>query len=151
MTEPAKPATASVDAISIEMESKLSDEQKKILTFVYDSAKDGAREILNKPAMADALKMTQMMSSIIKMLETITFNQVKLSGANKKAVALELGRKLINDIVSDENIKAGILTIYDFTAEQTLETLIDVSKHVNVSVAQVVSCCEFMADLFKKK
>ena len=149
MTEPAKPATASVDAISIQVESKLTEEQKKIVSFVYDSSKDFARDILNKPDVSDALKMTQLMSSIIKMLETITFNQLKLSGANKKAVALELGRNLIKDIVSDENTKAGILTIYDFSADQTLETLIDVSKHVNV--AQVVSCCEFLADFFKKK
>lgn len=150
-TESASTAQQSTElqTIQIEMESKLNEEQKKILSFVYDSAKDFAKEILNKPAVSDAIKMTQLMGSIIKMLETITFNQVKLSGANKKAVALELGHSLIKDSVSDENLKTAILTLYDLTAEQTLETLIDVSKHVNV--AQVVSCCEFLAEFFKKK
>ncbi len=146
------PSTAPLDSISIQMESKLNDEQKKILSFVYESAKEFAADILNKPSVSDVMKVTQLMAAIIKMLESLTFNQVKLAGSTKKAVAIELGRNLIHDLVKDETVKAGILTAYDFTAEQALETLIDVSRHVNVAVTQAAaSCCEFIAEWLKKK
>jgi cobalamin biosynthesis protein CbiD len=146
------PSTAPLDSISIQMESKLNDEQKKILSFVYESAKEFAADILNKPSVSEVMKVTQLMAAIIKMLESLTFNQVKLAGSTKKAVAIELGRNLIHDLVKDETVKAGILTAYDFTADQALETLIDVSRHVNVAVTQAAaSCCEFIAEWLKKK
>jgi cobalamin biosynthesis protein CbiD len=146
------PSTAPLDSISIQMESKLNEEQKKILSFVYESSKEFAIDILNKPSVTEVMKVTQLMAAIIKMLESLTFNQVKLTGSTKKAVAIELGRNLIHDLVKDETVKAGILTAYDFAAEQALETLIDVSRHVNVAVTQAAaSCCEFIAEWLKKK
>lgn len=152
MTE-SKPATAaSLDTISMEVDSKLNEEQKKILSFVYETAKEFATDILNKPSVSEAMKVTQLMGAIIKMLESLTFNQVKLSGSTKKVVAVELGRNLIKDLVKDATAQAGILTVYDFTAEQTLETLIDVSRHVNVAMTEAAaSCCGFLAEWLKKK
>lgn len=140
-----------IQTISIELKPTLSDEQKKIVTFVYDSAKEFATEILNKSALSDAMKVTQMMGSIMKMMESLTFNQAKVEGSTKKAVALELGRKLICDLVKEEALQTAILLIYDTTAEPILETMIDVSRNVNVVLDKAVSCCDSVFECLKKK
>jgi hypothetical protein len=41
--------------------------------------------------------------------------------------------------------------IYDNTAEALLETMIDVSQHLNVKVKEVAGmCCDGLLSLFKK-
>jgi len=41
--------------------------------------------------------------------------------------------------------------IYDSTAEALLETMIDVSQHLNVKVKEVTGmCCDGLMSLFKK-
>lgn len=144
--------TVSLEGLDMQMESKLTEEQKKILSFVYDSAKEAATEILNRAAVPDAMKITQLMGALIKMMESLTFHQTKIAGSTKKAVALELGRTLVRDLVKDVTLQSGILMVYDMTAEQTLELLVDVSHHVNVAMKEAAaSCCEWMAECMKKK
>ena len=129
----------------------LTDEQKKIVQFVYDSAKTYADGILNHPTLSSALKITQLMGSIMKLLENLTFNQMKLSGPTKKAVAIELGRSLIRDLIKDDSIKDILLPLYDTMAEPLLETLVDVSHTLNTAAKDAAaSCCEWMAACIKK-
>lgn len=146
----AQPSTE-LQTISIEIKPTLTEEQQKILSFVYDSAKDIGSEIFNKSNVSDALRVTQLMGSIIKIMESLTFNQAKVSGLTKKTVGLALGRKLICDLIKDDVIRTSILTIYDATADAILEAMIDVSRNVNVTIEQVASCCGSLVDLLKKK
>lgn len=129
----------------------LTEEQKKMVSFVYDSGKQFADGILNHPSMAAAMKVTQLVASIVKLIESLQFQGKPLSGPNKKAVALELGRQLIQDVIKDQAVKDVVIPIYNMTAESTLETLIDVSQHLNVAAKEAAaSCCEAIAACIKK-
>lgn len=143
---------ASLVAIELSLPATpLTDEQKKIVAFVYDSAKTYADGILNHPTLSSALKITQLMGAIMKLLENLTFNQMKLSGPTKKAVAIELGRSLIRDLIKDDSIKEIMLPLYDTMAEPLLETLVDVSHTLNTAAKEAAaSCCEWMAAFIKK-
>ena len=91
------------------------------------------------------------MASIIKLLESIKLQDGLLGGKDKKLIALEVGKLLIKDNVKDEEKQAVLLMIYDSTAEALLETMIDVSQHLNVKVKEVTGmCCDGLMSLFKK-
>jgi len=154
-TEPVSTAQPSTElqtiSIEIEIKTPLTEEQQKILSFVYDSAKDIGAEIFNKSNVSDALKVTQLVGSVIKIMESLTFNQAKVSGLTKKTVGLALGRKLICDLIKEDAVRTSILTLYDATADAVLEAMIDVSRNVNVTMEQVTSCCTSLFDLLKKK
>ena len=138
--------------ISLDLPPVLTEEQKKILEFVYDSAKGFASDILNHPSMSNALKITQLIGHLMKLLENLSFGGKKISGSTKKAVALELGRNLIRDLIKDQELKTTILGMYDMLADSTLETLIDVSQHVNTAVKEAaISCCESILECLRKK
>lgn len=145
-------STTSSGAIELTLPvAVLTAEQKKILAFVYDSSKSFADGILNHPTLSAALKITQLMGAIMKLLENLTFEQKKLTGPTKKAVAIELGRQLIQDVVKDDALKQVVLPLYDTMAEPLLETLVDVSQTLNVAVKEAAaSCCEWMAACMKK-
>lgn len=146
------PTATELPSISLDVPSVLNEEQKKILGFVYDSSKGFATDILNHPSMANALKITQLMGNIMKLLENLSFNGKKISGSTKKAVAIELGRNLIRDLIPNQEVKTTILTMYDMMADQLLETLVDVSQHVNTAIKEATaSCCECLADWLRKK
>lgn len=145
------PPVTELQTVSIEIKPALTEEEQKILSFVYETAKEFGTDIFNK-AISNAMKVTQLIGSIIKMMESLTFNQTKIRGSTKKAVALELGRKLIHDLIKDETLQSSILLTYDATADATLEIMIDVSQHVNVAIKEAVtSCCEYVAEFLKKK
>lgn len=136
----------------ISLELPITEEQKKIVEFVYDSAKGFASDILNHPTMSNALKITQLIGNIMKLLENLSFGGKKISGATKKAVTIELGRNLIRDLIPNQELKTTLLGMYDVLADSTLETLIDVSQHVNTAVKEAAaSCCEFLAECLRKK
>lgn len=137
--------------IEFEEESKLTDEQKQIIKVVYDSAKKFGEDILNHPTLSEAMKITQLIGSIMKLLESLTINGVKLNGSTKKVISLELGRILIRDLIKDESLKETILPIYDAMADTVLETLIDVSQHINTAAREAaISCCESLLSCLKK-
>ncbi len=138
--------------ISLELPSILTEEQKKILEFVYDSAKGYASDILNHPSISNALKITQLIGHLMKLLENLSFGGKKISGSTKKAVSIELGRNLIRDLIKDQELKMTLLGMYDMLADSTLETLIDVSQHVNTAVKEAAaSCCEAIVECLRKK
>lgn len=137
--------------IHFEEECKLTNEQKTIIKVVYDSAKKFGDDILNHPSLSEAMKITQLIGNIMKLLENLTINGVKLNGSTKKTISLELGRILIRDLIKDDSIKNVILPIYDSIAETLLETLVDVSQHINTAVKDAtISCCESLLSCLKK-
>ena len=140
-----------VNDIKVEIVETLTDAQKTVLKVVYDKVKDSSDIILQHPTLDSALKITQMMASIIKLLESVKLKDALLGGKDKKLIALEVGRLLIKDNVKDEEKQAVLLMIYDSTAEALLETMIDVSQHLNVKVKEVAGmCCDGLLSLFKK-
>ena len=139
-----------VNDIKVEIVT-LTDAQKTVLKLVYDKVKDSSDIILQHPTLDSALKITQMMASIIKLLESVKLQDALLGGKDKKLIALEVGRLLIKDNVKDEEKQVVLLMIYDSTAEALLETMIDVSQHLNVKVKEVAGmCCDGLMSLFKK-
>ena len=122
-------------------DNRLTAEQKKIVSLIYDKAKESVETILTASNVADAIKITQTIATVIKLLEMVTFNNAKIAGGDKKQIALELTRDLIKDIIKDDSIKANIIAMYDMVAEQTLETLIDVSRTLNVEIQKAASSC----------
>jgi hypothetical protein len=140
-----------VNDIKIEIVNTLTDAQKSVLKVVYDKVKESSDLILQHPTLDSALKITQMMASIIKLLESVKLQDGLLGGKDKKLIALEVGKLLIKDNVKDEEKQAVLLMIYDSTAEALLETMIDVSQHLNVKVKEVTGmCCDGLMSLFKK-
>jgi len=140
-----------VNDIKIEIVNTLTDAQKSVLKVVYDKVKESSDLILQHPTLDSALKITQMMASIIKLLESVKLQDGLLGGKDKKLIALEVGKLLIKDNVKDEEKQAVLLMIYDSTAEALLETMIDVSQHLNVKVKEVTGmCCDGLMTLFKK-
>lgn len=139
-----------VNDIKVEIAETLTDAQKTVLKVVYDKVKDSSDIILQHPTLHSALKITQMMAAIMKLLESVKLKDALLGGKDKKLIALEVGRLLIKDNVKDEEKQAVMLMIYDSTAEALLETMIDVSQHLNVKVKEVAGmCCDGLLSLFK--
>jgi len=122
-------------------DNRLTAEQKKIVSLIYDKAKESVETILTASNVADAIEITQTIATVIKLLEMVTFNNAKIAGGDKKQIALELTRDLIKDIIKDDSIKANIIAMYDMVSEQTLETLIDVSRTLNVEMQKAASSC----------
>ena len=140
-----------VNDVKIDFEHKLSEEQTKVLKIVYDKIKESTDLLLHHPKLENALKLTQMIASIIKLLESIKINDILLSGKDKKQITLELGKKLIEDLIKEDEKRIILLMMYDSAAEQLLETMVDVSHHLNVKVKEIASsCCDGLLSLLKK-
>jgi len=124
------------------IESNLSEDQKKYAAFVYDSTKLLIQEFILTD-MNDIMKITLIISKIVKQIENVKIYKKYPTGIDKKAITIELGRIFIKDMIPDSDSK---IAIYDVIAEPMLETMIDVSLNVNVSVAK---CCPSILKLFK--
>jgi hypothetical protein len=86
-----------------------------------------------------------MISSVIKIVESLTVMKKTITGIDKKAIALACGRKCIK-MMKDH---LDMLLLYDVIAETAMETMIDVSRNLNVNV--VGECCMGFFSLFSKK
>jgi hypothetical protein len=92
----------------------------------------------------NTIKITMMLGQIIKEIETVKICGKVPTGSDKKAIVIQLG-----DIILKEINQPEIIIIYHIIADQTLETIIDVSKVVNVYVKEIAtSCCP---NFFKRK
>lgn len=141
-----------METIELKLPTSLTEEQQKIMQFVYDSAKSFAEGILSHPSLPAALKITQLIGAIVKLLENLSFHGQKLNGPTKKAIAVELGRVMIRDLIKDDAVKGVLLPLYDTMADSVLETLVDVSHTLNVAASQAAaSCCESIAACLRKK
>jgi hypothetical protein len=129
-------------------ESNLSDEQKIIAQDIYESLKPTLHDLISDPNINNSIKVTKVIAQIIKKIENTPNN---VNGANKKEIAIQLGRILIKEAVPDDKGEAEILMVYDLIAESTLEAMIEVSKVVNVVIQEVATkCCPGLLELFKK-
>jgi hypothetical protein len=142
--------------------SKLTEEQEEALKAVYEKAKSASETIINEPSIGNAVKVAQIVGQTIKLLEEAAKTGKKLAGKDKKIVAMELCRRTIKELIKDEGLKLNILNKFDTIGEQMLETMIDVSKHLNISVEKVqetikevevvaTTSCAFLKPLFSKK
>jgi hypothetical protein len=138
---------------TINDDNKLTAEQKIIIKSIYENVKDSVEGILNAKDVDSAIKITQTIATVIKLVEKITINNKPISGASKKLLALELVRTLINDLIKDDSIKNSILAMYDMIGESTLEMLVDVSRNINIKnvVKATTNCCAGFFSLFSKK
>ena len=123
-------------------EQKYTEEQLEIIAIIYDKAKEIAEAILQLD-IPTAMKVSKMMAEMIKLLEGVTLQNKKISGKTKKHIAITLTRSLICKIAHD-SIRDKIVGVFDDMADQMLETLIDVSRSVNVQEI-ATSCCKDLA------
>jgi hypothetical protein len=132
-------------------ESSLTEDQKKLATTIYDSIKSAISGFINDPNVNNTVKITKTLGQVIKQLETTHLDGKVITGADKKAVAIQLGRILIKEVMPDDKGEAEVLMVYDMIAEPTLEAMIDVSKVVNVAVQEMATkCCPGLLDFFKR-
>lgn len=132
-------------------ESSLSEDQKNLAKNIYDSVKSAIQGFISDPDLNSTVKITKTIGQVIKQLENANVGGKKISGADKKAVAIQLGRILIKEVTPDDKGEAEILMVYDLIAEQTLEAMIEVSRVVNVAVQEMATkCCPSLLDFFKK-
>ncbi len=138
--DPIQEVTPSKEKNEIEVcDDSLTSVQKKVIAIVYDKAKEAVETIISDQSLDTILKVTLMLGQIIKLLENITLDGNKIQGDIKKQVAIELGRLLIKDLVQEEPRRTTILGLYDLLADKTLETMVGVSKVLNVAVQNAVS------------
>ena len=99
------------------------------------------------------MRIGRLVSESMKLVEKASYHGEKIPGAEKREIALALGHCLVRDptVISDETVRGGVCTAYDVVGEQLLETLADVSRHVNTMVKEAaVSCCECIVKWMKK-
>jgi hypothetical protein len=132
-------------------ESSLTEDQKKLANQIYNSCKEAITSFIADPSLNNTVKITKTVGQVIKQLENVTVDGKAPSGADKKAVAIQLGRILIKEVTPDDKGEAEILMVYDLVAEPTLEAMIDVSKVVNVAVQELATkCCPGLFSFFKR-
>ena len=129
-------------SIMIEENASLSEKEQLLISHVYNTIKHDIEMILINFDVSNYTKIIQMIALIIKSIESITSQKEKIAGAIKKKVALECGRMCIKQMKDH----LDILMIYDSIAETALETMVDVSRNLNVKVISeaattAVNCC----------
>jgi hypothetical protein len=130
-------------------ESSLTEDQKKLANLMYDSTKSSIQSFMADNSLTNVLKITKTVGQVIKHLENVKIDGKAPTGADKRVVAIQLGRILIKELISNDEDE--ILVLYDLMAEQTLEAMIDVSRVVNVAVQELATkCCPNLFELFKR-
>ena len=121
----------------------LTDYQKSIVKAVYDEIKPLIISVIEELKNIDVenVKVENLSKHIfviitmcIKIIEKTKVNNKKIDGSDKKQIVLELGKIIINTEIDNTAITNDINPIYDALAEEVLETVIDVSSHVNTEV-----------------
>lgn len=135
----------------------LTVEQEVAVQLVYGDARAAAELILKNESMSDYMKVTKLMSELMKILERARPNGAKLSGANKKAVALALLGRLIAEVVQESSMLASLLSTVESVGEHLLETLADIGRSLNLTEVQQQAaeavcdgCCAVLQAILKK-
>ena len=135
----------------------LTDYQKQIVKVVYDEIKPMISSIIDEFKEMDiehvspediSKKIFVIISTCIKIIEKTKVINKKIEGSDKKQIVLELGKIIINTEIDNASITDVINPIYDSLAEEVLETLIDVSSHVNTEVKK--GCLVLFVNLKEK-
>lgn len=136
---------------------KLSIQQEVVVNELYDTLKETMKELFSPSSpfasTDNAMRIGRLMAEAMKLVEKATYNGERIPGVEKREIALALGKCLVSDptVISDESVRGGVCTTYDILGEQLLETLLDVSRYVNVMVKDAaVSCCECILKWMKK-
>lgn len=128
-------------------ESNLTDEQKKLAVQIYEETKVAIQGFINDTSLNNTVKITKTLGQVIKQLESVKGP----SGADKKVVAIQLGRILIKEVTPDDKGEAEIIMVYDLVAEPILEAMIEVSRVVNVAIQEITTkCCPGLFELLKR-
>ena len=135
----------------------LTVEQEVAVQLVYGDARAAAELILKNESMSDYMKVTKLMSELMKILERARPNGAKLSGANKKAVALALLGRLIAEVVQESSMLTSLLSTVESVGEHLLETLADIGRSLNLTDVQQQAaeavcdgCCAVLQAILKK-
>jgi hypothetical protein len=121
---------------------KLNEEQDAILSLVSSDAMTEAESILHD-SLPIPVKITKLLGAIMTILEQTQYNRAIISGKTKKVVALELTKRLIQYVAGDTPELGQMIQVSQTMGPAFLETLITVSKGVNISVVEkrVETCC----------
>jgi hypothetical protein len=92
-------------------ESSLTEDQKKLATSIYESVKAAIKEFISDPSINETIKITKTLGKLIKELENAKVDGKVPTGADKKAVAIQLGRILIKEVITNERLEANILMV----------------------------------------
>ena len=122
-----------VNGLKLLAESNLTEYQKKLALNIYDTAKHSVQNFITSD-MNISLKITMLIGQMITLMEKV---KTKPTGTDKKAVVLQLGRILLQEVTS----ASDIITMYDLFSDTALETMINVSKVANVEI--ITKCCPF--------
>lgn len=137
---------------SIQIIEKLPAQQEIVIQQLYQTTKETTRHLFAAESV-DAMRIGQLMGMMVKQVEQASYPTGKIPGAEKKAIVLALGRRLLQDpaVIQSDAVRSAACTAYDSLGEMMLETLLDVSKHVNTVIQQAaVSCCEAVLACLKK-
>lgn len=142
-----------IDARPLPSLPALPERQSLVLDQLYETAKQTTASLLSADSLSDAMKIGQLMATIVKLVEKASYKGEKIPGAEKKEIALALGKRLVSDpaVIPGDGLRSGVSAAYDLLGESLLETLLDVSRHVNTAIQQAaVSCCETILQMLKK-
>lgn len=128
---------------AVDDSNALTKEQKEILSVVFEKVKTSVESIMIDMDLSNHIKIMQIISAVIKIVEGLTVMKKTISGIDKKVIALACGRKCIK-MMKDH---LDMLLLYDMIAETAMETMIDVSRNLNVNGAE---CCMGLFSLCKK-
>jgi hypothetical protein len=128
-----------------EEETKLSDEDGHIVALVYHEAKDAAEPILNDSALSVPVKVTKLLAALMKIMEKTKVNGAKIPGFKKKAIALYMLRQLMKVVVEDIPLQSYLLSTAQSVGEHLLETLVDVSRNVNMTEVATTCCISLLS------
>jgi hypothetical protein len=125
----------------IEMEHK--EDHDAIMSLISGDAMTGAEFILHDTSLPIPVKITKLLGIIMTLLESVQMNGAKISGTVKKAVSLQLLTRLIHFVASDSKDFDELIHLSQTMGPDILETLIEVSKGVNLMAVEKhkETCC----------
>jgi hypothetical protein len=112
---------------------------------VYHEAKDAAEPILNDSTLSVPVKVTKLLAALMKIMEKTKVNGAKIPGFKKKAIALYMLRQLMKVVVEDIPLQSYLLSTAQSVGEHLLETLVDVSRNVNMAEVATTCCISLLS------
>ena len=130
VAQPAEP-TKSVEELIANAEH-LTNNQKILVKTYYELLKNNIANSIESFKNQDGTQIlfyTLLVTQIVKQVE-----QSKLAGADKKAVAVEVGHLILHEATVGKPNAAELLMLYDTFASSFIDQLVDAAKNVNVTV-----------------
>jgi hypothetical protein len=133
--------------------SLLTPIQEKAVALIYNDVKDIISAIKDIENVNIIVTVSKIIGEVITLVEAVSASKVALSGVDKKMVVIEVIRKIFNDVIKDEEVRAKILSVFDEIAGSTIDIMITVSrglqsvKKLKEEVVDKVTtvCCPFLS------